>query len=554
MVIAEEAEHDSLLVTHKVSDIGRYRLIAELARGGMGIVFLALVRGPGGFNKLFVVKVLKAHLSDETKLVYMFLEEARLAAKLNHPNVVQTIEVGSDGGRHFIAMEFLDGQSLHRLQARGRRTGTPFPLHYHLHILIQLLEGLQYAHGVTDFDGTPLSLVHRDVSPQNIIVTYEGQAKILDFGIAKAIDSANDTRTGMLKGKVAYMAPEQAAGEAVDRRTDLFAVGVMLWEAVVGQRMWSRAMNDMQILHALMSGALPKVRDARPDVDLRLERMVVKATSINAADRYSSAAEMQRDLESYLKDLAHPPFGARDIGRFVSDVFADERAQIKSIIDAQLRLLRGTASGEYGVIELPRLSPMPGTPSGVLTAIGERERSREGSGAAMLVPSPIVQNGTQPTLREPRRRSSLWAVVALGAILAIAGSVALFLRSTAARSSTAASTAVGPGLSSAAAGSIAASPAAELGARQPPPDSPAAPAMSSVVPTPQAGQRVSPAGTRTWWHPARPQPAATPTASAAAAPPQPASPPPVVASQPPPQSTATAHVRQQIDVSNPYGH
>ena len=553
MVIAEETEHDSLLVTHKVTDIGRYRLIAELARGGMGIVFLALVRGPGGFNKLFVVKVLKAHLSDDPKLVYMFLEEARLAAKLNRPNVVQTIEVGSDGGRHFIAMEFLDGQSLHRVQARGRRTGTPFPLHYHLQILIQLLEGLQYAHGVTDYDGTPLGLVHRDVSPQNIMVTYEGQVKILDFGIAKAIDSSHDTRTGMLKGKVAYMAPEQAAGETVDRRTDLFAVGVMLWEAVVGQRMWNRTMNDMQILHALMSGALPKVRDARPDLDQRLERLVLKATATNSADRYSSAGEMQRDLESYLKDLAHPAFGARDIGRFVSDVFVDERAHIKFIIDAQLRLLRGTASGEYGVIELPMLSPITGTPSGVSTATGDAERSREGSGAAMLVPAAPARNASQPTLLELRPRSSIWAFVALGAFLTTAGSVALVLRSNAARSSTAAPADVAPSSSAVAAGSAAASPApGQPSAREPPPppEPPAAPAVADV-PVEKGGRAGAPV-TRTWWHPARTQPAATPSVSAVVAPPA-TSPPPLAASKPPPEPTATAHIRQQID-TNPYGH
>jgi serine/threonine-protein kinase len=171
------------------------------------------------------------------------------------------------------------------VQSRGRRTGTPFPLHFHLHVLVHVLEGLQYAHTATDFDGTPLGLVHRDVSPHNVFVTYEGQVKILDFGIAKALGSSNDTNTGMLKGKVAYMAPEQAAGEPLDGRADVFSAGVMLWEAAVGQRMWNRSLNDLQILHALMKGNVPDARTANPDIDPGLERIILQATAVNAADR-----------------------------------------------------------------------------------------------------------------------------------------------------------------------------------------------------------------------------------------------------------------------------
>jgi serine/threonine protein kinase len=309
-----DADRESPLPAHKVADVGRYRLIAELARGGMGIVFLALVAGPGGFNKLFCVKVLKGAMAEDRKLVSMFLEEARLAAKLNHPNVVQTIEVGSDDGQHFIAMEYLEGQSLYGIQSRGRRAENPFPLSYHVYVLVHLLEGLEYAHTATDFDGTPLHLVHRDVSPHNVFVTYDGRVKILDFGIAKALGSSNDTNTGMLKGKVAYMAPEQAAGEPLDGRADVFAAGVMLWDAVVGQRMWNRSLNDLQILHALMKGAIPDPREAKPDIDPRLERIILHATAVNAEDRYETAAEMQRDLEAYLDDPGTASFGARDIG------------------------------------------------------------------------------------------------------------------------------------------------------------------------------------------------------------------------------------------------
>ena len=424
---ADDVERESLATPPKVGDLGRYRLIAELARGGMGIVYLALVRGPRGFNKLFVVKELKTHLGEDPNLVSMFLEEARLAAKLSHPNVVQTIEIGSDGSRHFIAMEFLDGQSLNRLLSRVRRSGTPLPLHYHLLILVHLLDGLQYAHAVTDFDGAPLKLVHRDVSPQNVFITYDGQVKLLDFGIAKALDSAHDTRTGMLKGKVPYMAPEQAAGESIDRRADLFSIGVMLWEAVVGRRMWSNSQNDLQILHALMRDNIPLPRDAKPDIDPALERMILKATAAKPEDRYATGAEFQAELEEYLKHMGQPSFGARDIGKFLSDVFSEERARVKNVIDDQLRFLSVAPSGHYATIDLPLLnSSSPGTPSGVLRA------KRSGSQPTFptlpslrLLSDAPSQEEIAPALAPPGGSARVLIAVVAAAGLAVAGGVGL---------------------------------------------------------------------------------------------------------------------------------
>jgi serine/threonine-protein kinase len=440
-VAVEGAENENVASLTKVSDLGRYRLIAELARGGMGIVYLALVRGPGGFNKLFVVKELKAHLTEDANLVRMFLEEARLAAKLNHPNVVQTIEIGSDGNRHYIAMEHLDGQSLNRAATRARKAGTTFPFQYFLHVLVHMLEGLHYAHGVTDFDGTPMNLVHRDVSPHNVFVTYDGQVKVLDFGIAKALDSSNDTRTGVLKGKVAYMAPEQARGDSPDRRADVFSAGVMLFEAATGTRMWSKAQNDLQILHALMNGTIPRPREFKSDLDPAVERIILKALAVKREERYASAAEMQADVEALLKSLEVAPFSARDVGKFFADMFGVERARIKAVIDDQLRALRGVASGEYGTIDLPQLMSVSGpnvTPSGMLLRSGSNpafdqppsSRSDSSmSGGAMrpalgvtLASEQVPQSTTQPT----GRKVPMAAVVG-GAVLflAVAGGLAM---------------------------------------------------------------------------------------------------------------------------------
>ena len=188
--------------------IGKYRVIAKLGQGGMARVLLAAAAGPAGFNKLMVVKELREELAAEPEFLTMFLDEARLAARLNHPNVVTTYEVVTEGDRHYIAMDYLDGQPLNRLL--HRISYSEMPLDVHLRIICDALEGLHYAHTVADFDGSPLNVVHRDVSPHNIFVTYDGQVKLVDFGVAKAAGAAAQTQTGVFKGKIRYMAPEQA--------------------------------------------------------------------------------------------------------------------------------------------------------------------------------------------------------------------------------------------------------------------------------------------------------------------------------------------------------
>src|SRR5580698_5191926 len=231
----------------------KYRLIAEIGRGGMADVFLAVAQGPAGFNKLVVIKRARLELEQDPDFLSMFLDEARLAARLNHPNVVQTHEVGQEGDRYFIAMEYLDGQPLNRIRARA---GASFATDMQVRVLTDTLAGLHHAHELCDFDGTALGVVHRDATPQNVFVTYDGQVKVVDFGIAKAIDSSSETRTGTVKGKVTYMAPEQAKGERVDCRADIFAVGVMLWEGIAGRRMW-KGVPELTVVHELIGGKVP---------------------------------------------------------------------------------------------------------------------------------------------------------------------------------------------------------------------------------------------------------------------------------------------------------
>ncbi|RYE91772.1 MAG: serine/threonine protein kinase, partial [Myxococcales bacterium] len=330
--------------------LGKYRVIAELGHGGMADVYLAVMRGPVGFNKLMVIKQLRAHLTEVPDFLDMFLDEARLAARLNHPNVVQTNEVVEEGNRYFIAMEYLDGQPLDRILRRAQKDAkeglpTRLTLGHQLRVLCEVLEGLEYAHELVDFDGSPLRVVHRDISPHNIFVTYEGQTKVVDFGIAKAANCSAETRTGVLKGKIAYMAPEQARGDEVDRRADVFAVGLMLWEMLTGERAW-RGLTDIQILSRLATGQIPPPSSSQHGIDPELERICVKASAYEAAHRYPTAAHMREDLE---RAIEHHGLRAspREVGAVVGDMFRERRAEIRALIDSQLRDARSLPTGEY---------------------------------------------------------------------------------------------------------------------------------------------------------------------------------------------------------------
>jgi serine/threonine-protein kinase len=326
----------------------KYTPIAELGRGGMATAYLAAVQGLGGFNKLVVIKRLRPSLAAEPDFLKMFLDEARLSARIDHPNVVHTTEVGFDGEHHFIAMEFLDGQSLEgvirrlakrRVQAGGSLNEVggeaDMPLKFHLYILSQMLQGLDFAHELKDFDGIPLNVVHRDVSPHNVMVTFEGHVKVLDFGIAKAADSSGDTRTGVMKGKCAYMPAEQFGGKGIDRRADVFAVGIIFWQALAGRKLW-KGLSDAEIFQRVASGDIPKPSSVHSGVPAELEEICMKALSRRPSDRYATAADFQASLDDYV--ARHPELRAtpKELGKFVADLFVEERRKLKEIIESQL--------------------------------------------------------------------------------------------------------------------------------------------------------------------------------------------------------------------------
>jgi eukaryotic-like serine/threonine-protein kinase len=328
----------------------------------MATVFLAVNRGESGFSKLVVVKVLKPHLAMESDVVTMFHDEARLSARLSHPNVVQTNEVGREDGHHMMVMEYLDGIALNQINERMRSRSQQLPLGMNLRMIHCALDGLHYAHELADYNGVPLGVVHRDVSPHNIFVTFDGQVKILDFGIAKLAHSNHETRAGTIKGKIRYMSPEQMRGDRVDRRADIFAVGAILWEAATGSRLW-KTRTDVEIMHQVIHDEIPTPRSVKPDVPEALDRIIRKALSKNREDRYATCVDLQADLEKFLDSIGDKT-SARDIARFVTGEFDDVRVERKRIIETQLKSATELGSGYFravtkGEVEVPTLPALP---------------------------------------------------------------------------------------------------------------------------------------------------------------------------------------------------
>ncbi|WP_437623426.1 protein kinase domain-containing protein [Sorangium sp. So ce1151] len=346
--------------------LGRYRLVAKLGRGGMADVFLAVSRGPGSFNKLVVVKCLRVGMAEDPRYVLMFLDEAKLSARLNHPNVIQTYEIGGESGGYFIVMEYLEGQPLKDI-VRAVVSGCPgapnFTRAVWVRIIAETLRGLHYAHELTDFDGRLLGIVHRDVSPHNIFITYDGAVKIVDFGVAKASLNAAHTESGTFKGKMAYAAPEQAmASDDVDRRADVFAIGIVLWELLAMRRLFDG--DHVAVMHQLLTRDIPRLSTVMPDIDPALDDIVAKALQRDPARRFDTAQEMGDALESYLL-VSGEDVRNEQLGAYVLEMFAESRALVRQQVTAQFEYLTsldvgGDIQRASMISEFPRASMVMG--------------------------------------------------------------------------------------------------------------------------------------------------------------------------------------------------
>ena len=314
----------------------RYWILDELGAGGMGRVHLACVEGPGGFHKWVAVKRLHEHLLASDEAVRMFLEEGRVAARIAHPNVVAVLDVGEADGATFIAMEYLHGEPLREIMRRASELGAIVAPQIACRILADAAEGLHAAHEVTGDSGEPLSLVHRDVSPQNLFVTYDGVTKIVDFGVAEIRTAlgANDARARELKGKLAYMSPEQTSGGPLDRRSDVFALGVVAWELTTGRRLF-RGSSDPETMMRVRECNVPRPSTLVRDYPLDLEQVVMKALDRDPSQRYATARQFARAIQLMLMSrgaLVGREDVAGYIGALMPDRIAEREARLRALV------------------------------------------------------------------------------------------------------------------------------------------------------------------------------------------------------------------------------
>ncbi|HUU00260.1 MAG TPA: serine/threonine-protein kinase [Myxococcota bacterium] len=320
--------------------IGRYELLKSLAVGGMAEVFLARQTSVQGFEKVLVIKKILPHLASQERFVQMFLDEARLAARFNHPNIVQIFDLGQDQDVFFIAMEYIHGEDIKSLVRRCAKKKQRIPNEHIVKIFSGVMDGLHYAHQQTDLDGKKGGIVHRDVSPHNIIVSFEGGVKLVDFGIAKARSEISTTIPGRVKGKHAYMSPEQCRGMDIDGRSDVFSAGVVMYELLTWTRLFKRK-SDLDTLKAVAAGDVRPPQSVSPEIDAELQDIVMRALAPNKDDRYQTAQEMQMALDDYLlaKSLKS---NSIFISRFMADMFADKlEARNRALEHAKAANLEG---------------------------------------------------------------------------------------------------------------------------------------------------------------------------------------------------------------------
>lgn len=365
---------------------GRYVLFDHIGRGGMADIFLARLRTQLGGARNVVVKQILPALSDDPGFAAMLIEEAKLAAQLGHANVVQVFDLGREDGRLFIAMEYVEGFDLRQMLGQLTRARIPLPAEFALLVIREVLRGLDYAHRARGADGRPLGIVHRDVSPSNVLISFEGEVKLCDFGIARALGRGgaaggpDETRVrrSRIAGKSAYMAPEQARGDALDARADIFAAGILLWELCAGRRLYKG--TDEEMLAQARAGEVPPLPDrGLPGLE-RLQTIATRALAKDPDDRYPSAAEMLRDLEDYA--LAHRLMASPlRFGSFLADHFADAivrlRREREKAADA---IADGADPDTFGPSSAP--PPAQGSGAGTITvpapAALPREAAQEG--------------------------------------------------------------------------------------------------------------------------------------------------------------------------------
>jgi eukaryotic-like serine/threonine-protein kinase len=345
---------------------GKYQLLERIAVGGMAEIFLA--RQTEGSEKTLVIKRIRPHLSRQTAFVKMFLNEAKLAAQLNHRNVVQIYDLGKIGESYFIAMEHIRGRDMRRIIPKADAQGIPFPMVYALKIASSVCEGLYYAHQKHDLYGNPLSIVHRDITPENVMVSFDGVVKILDFGIAKAAGQIEQSRGGEIKGKLSYMSPEQCMGLPLDQRSDLFSLGAVLYEWVTGYQLFTGD-SEVAILKSISEGKIYSPSYFKADIPDAVEAILMRALEKDRDKRYQTAWDLQSDVDKLLAEYDFIPTSLH-LANFLRQVFHDELsdeekkialppAEQEELLSAAALAPQPTVPNARGPMELPSLPEPP---------------------------------------------------------------------------------------------------------------------------------------------------------------------------------------------------
>ncbi|MBK9090127.1 MAG: protein kinase [Holophagales bacterium] len=387
---------------------GRYQLLEKIAAGGMAEVYRARMRGEEGFEKIVAIKRILPHMADNDDFITMFIDEAKLAAQLTHNNIIHIYDLGKEDAYHYIAMEYVEGKDLRSILKTASEKGYPLPVDLALFIASKVANALDYAHRRLGLDGKELNLVHRDVSPQNVLISFEGDIKLCDFGIAKAATKVQQTQAGALKGKLQYMSPEQAWGKKVDRRTDIFSLGIVLFEMLAGERLFSGD-TDLTILE--------QVRDARseapslknPDVPKKVDQIVLKALAKNPQDRYQNASEMEKDINSVLYSFQPAP-GPADLAIYMHRLVEATAAASDAQIDAAFAQVAAAPAPEE-------------KKKGKGLVISKKEKAAEPAPvpAPVEVSQPAISIGEEPS----KSRTGLFAGIGVGVI--VLGAAAYFL-------------------------------------------------------------------------------------------------------------------------------
>ncbi|HEX3527227.1 MAG TPA: TonB family protein [Thermoanaerobaculia bacterium] len=344
---------------------GQYSLLEKIAVGGMAEVWKARMRGVEGFQKMVAIKKILAHMSENSEFIGMFIDEAKLAAQLSHPNIVHIYDLGKINRSYYIAMEYVEGKDLRSLLNAGRRRAFPLPMGLALLIAARLASALDYAHRKRDFEGRELGLVHRDVSPQNVLISYDGDVKLCDFGIAKAVSKVGQTQMGALKGKLQYMSPEQAWGRAVDARSDIFSLGAVLFEMLTGERLFSGE-SEMSVLEAVRQGRTRSPRDVAPSIPAEVDEIVTHALA-PIQSRFQTAGEMSQRIEAVLHSIRPSP-GPADLAAYIHRLLESEEESDDSahfLIEPASAPGTGSASVSSSVSTPMPIIPLPPPPEPV---------------------------------------------------------------------------------------------------------------------------------------------------------------------------------------------